>query len=91
MKQLIIPVGRRLLIKRKSAETKTASGIIIPEIAQKKEFKGEVVGVGQEVTEIKIGDVVQYAEHAMPTPMEHEGSEHLLLQEGDVFAIIRDE
>tara|TARA_R110002012_G_scaffold3265_1_gene15222 strand:+ start:7074 stop:7349 length:276 start_codon:yes stop_codon:yes gene_type:complete len=89
MKQLIIPVGRRLLIKRKSAETKTASGIIIPEIAQKKEFKGEVVGVGQEVTEIKIGDVVQYAEHAMPTPMEHEGSEHLLLQEGDVFAIIR--
>jgi chaperonin GroES len=89
MKQLIIPVGRRLLIKRKSAETKTASGIIIPEIAQKKEFKGEVVGVGQEVTEIKIGDVVQYAEHAMPTPMQHEGSEHLLLQEGDVFAIIR--
>ena len=89
MKQLIIPVGRRLLIKRKSAETTTASGIIIPELAQKKEFKGEVVGVGQEVTEIKIGDVVQYAEHAMPTPMEHEGSEHLLLQEGDVFAIIR--
>jgi chaperonin GroES len=89
MKQTVIPVGRRLLIKRKSAETKTASGLIIPEIAQKKEFKGTVVGVGQDITEIKIGDVVQYAEHAMPTPMEHEGVEHLLLQEGDVFAIVR--
>ena len=89
MKQTVIPVGRRLLIKRKLAETKTASGLIIPEIAQKKEFKGTVVGVGQDITEIKIGDVVQYAEHAMPTPMEHEGVEHLLLQEGDVFAIVR--
>lgn len=89
MKQIIIPVGKRLLIKRHKAESKTASGIIIPEIAQKKEFKGTVVGVGQDITEIKIGDVVQYAEHAMPTPMEHEGVEHLLLQQGDVFAIVR--
>ena len=89
MKQIIIPVGKRLLIKRHKAETKTASGIIIPEIAQKKEFKGTVVGVGAEVEEINIGDVVQYAEHAMPTPMQHEGEEHLLLQAGDVFAILR--
>ena len=89
MKQVVIPVGKRLLIKRKAAESKTASGIIIPEIAQKKEFKGTVVGVGAEVQEIKVGDEVQYAEHAMPTPMEHEGVEHLLLQAGDVFAIIR--
>jgi chaperonin GroES len=89
MKQIIIPVGKRLLIKRKAAESQTKSGIIIPEIAQKKEFKGTVVGVGAEVEEIKVGDVVQYAEHAMPTPMKHEGEEHLLLQAGDVFAIIR--
>ena len=42
-----------------------------------------------DVAEIKIGDEVQYADHAMPTPMEHDGQEHLLLQSGDVFAIIR--
>ena len=90
-KQIIIPVGKRLLIKRHTAESKTAGGIIIPEVAQKKEYKGTVVGIGAEVEEISIGDVVQYAEHAMPTPMKHEGEEHLLLQAGDVFAIIRDE
>ena len=39
-KQIIIPVGKRLLIKRHTAETKTAGGIIIPEVAQKKEYKG---------------------------------------------------
>lgn len=86
-KQIIVPVGKRLLIKRQTAETKTAGGLIIPEIAQKKEFKGTVVGIGAEVEEIQIGDVVQYAEHAMPTPMKHEGTEHLLLQAGDVLAI----
>ena len=38
MKQVVIPVGKRILIKRKASVTKTASGIIIPEVAQKKEF-----------------------------------------------------
>ena len=88
-KQIIIPVGKRLLIAGALQISKAAGGIIIPEVAQKKEYKGTVVGIGAEVEEISIGDVVQYAEHAMPTPMKHEGEEHLLLQAGDVFAIIR--
>tara|TARA_B100001175_G_C19492564_1_gene633467 strand:- start:1926 stop:2201 length:276 start_codon:yes stop_codon:yes gene_type:complete len=91
MAQTIIPVGNKLLLQKSKVATKTASGIIIPEIAQKKEYKGTVVGVGQEVKEIKIGDIVQYADYAMPTPMKHNGEEHLLVQAGDVFAIIRDE
>ena len=62
MAQTIIPVGNKLLLKKSKQKTKTASGIIIPEIAQKKEYKGTVVGVGQEVKEIKIGDIVQYAD-----------------------------
>ena len=87
MAQTIIPVGNKLLLKKSKQKTKTASGIIIPEIAQKKEYKGTVVGVGAEVKEIKVGDIVQYADYAMP----HNGEEHLLVQAGDVFAIIRDE
>jgi|TARA_R110002020_G_scaffold75935_3_gene192928 chaperonin GroES len=85
----VIPVGKKLLLKKWKVETKTASGIIIPEIAQKKEFKGTVVGKGKDVHEIEVGDIVQYAEHAMPTPMMHQNVEHLLVQEGDVFAIVR--
>jgi chaperonin GroES len=87
--QIVVPVGMKLLIKEIKAETKTASGLIIPEIAQKTTYKGEVIGRGDEVEEIQIGDIVQYAEHAMPTSMTHKGKEHLLLQVGDVYAIIR--
>tara|TARA_R110000850_G_scaffold15005_12_gene47281 strand:+ start:433 stop:759 length:327 start_codon:yes stop_codon:yes gene_type:complete len=88
MGQQVIPVGKKILIRPKKAETKTASGLYLPEIAQKKEYKGEVVGLGQSVKEIKLGDVVQYTEHCLPTSMNHNGEEHLLIQEGDVFAII---
>jgi|TARA_R110000772_G_scaffold40912_7_gene95353 chaperonin GroES len=88
MGQQVIPVGKKILIRPKKAETKTASGLYLPEIAQKKEYKGEVVGLGQSVEEIKLGDVVQYTEHCLPTSMNHNGEEHLLIQEGDVFAII---
>ena len=89
MSMTVIPVGKKLLLKKWKVETKTASGIIIPEIAQKKEFKGTVVGKGKDVHEIEVGEIVQYAEHAMPTPMMHQNVEHLLVQEGDVFAIVR--
>jgi chaperonin GroES len=87
--QIVVPVGKKLLIKEIKAEVKTASGIIIPTIAQKVTYKGTVVGVGLGIDEISVGDIVQYAEHAMPTPMTHQGEEHLLVQEGDIYAIVR--
>jgi len=90
MAQQVIPVGKKILIKQKKAATKTKSGLYLPEVAQKKEYKGTVVGIGQSVEEIQIGDVVQYTEHCLPTRMQHEGEEHLLIQEGDVFAILFD-
>ena len=76
--QIVVPVGMKLLIKE-----------IKPEQFSKQTFQGIVVGRGDEVTSIEIGDTVQYADHAMPTPMKHNGEEHLLLQLGDVYAIIR--
>jgi co-chaperonin GroES (HSP10) len=42
--------------------------------------------VGEGITEIKIGDEVQYSEHCLPTSMMHDNEEHLLIHEGDVFA-----
>lgn len=88
MAQQVIPVGKKLLIKQKKARTVTESGFIIPEMAVKKECIGTVVGIGQSVEEIKMGDVIQYTEHCLPTAMKHNQEEHLLIQEGDVFAIL---
>ena len=90
MAQQVIPVGKKLLIKQKKAETMTKSGFILPEMAIKRECIGTVIGIGLSVEEIKVGHVVQYTEHCLPTRMQHKGEEHLLIQEGDVFAILVD-
>jgi len=42
----LIPLGDRVLVKRVVPQTKTASGIFIPESAAKKEIEGEVISVG---------------------------------------------
>jgi co-chaperonin GroES (HSP10) len=89
MTQQIIPVGKKILIKQKEAEKYFANtNIIIPDGSQKKENVGTVIGVGLTVTEIKVGDVVQYTEHCLPVSMKHNDQEHLLIQEGDIFAIL---
>ena len=88
----VIPVGKKILLKQQEIqETYSNTGIFIPESHQEKECKGKVIAVGKDVEEIKDGDFVQYSEHSVPTTMEHNGEEHLLVQAGDVFAIIRDE
>ncbi len=87
MIQQVIPVGKKLLIKQNKANAYFKNtNIIIPEASQKNENKGTVIAVGVGITEIEIGDVIQYSEHCLPTTMMHNDEEHLLIHEGDVFA-----
>ena len=43
----ITPLADRVLVRPVAAETKTASGLIIPDSAKEKPLKGEVLAVGQ--------------------------------------------
>ena len=43
----ITPLADRVLIKPMEAETKTASGIFIPDTAKEKPQKGKVIAVGK--------------------------------------------
>ena len=91
MKQQVIPIGSKILIKQLAVkETYGNSGIYIPEAQQSKENKGHVVAIGEEVEEINIGDLIQYAKFADPVEMEHEGEKHLLIRKGDILAVIID-
>ena len=90
-KTKIVPVGKKVLIRPKEVvRTVPGTNIIIPDSALEKEYKGFVVGVGAEVQEIVVDDLVQYAEYSVPQEVEHNGSKHLLINAGDVFAIIKE-
>lgn len=87
----IRPLGTRVLIKAIEAETKTASGIIIPDSAKEKSQQGKVVAVGkgteEEPMEVKVGDSVMYGKYS-GTEIQHEGNDYMIMNQSDIFAII---
>ena len=89
MAQQVIPTGNIILIKQLAVkETYGDTSIYIPEAQQSKENKGHIVAIGEEVEEVNIGDLIQYAQFADPVEMNHEGEKHLLIRKGDILAVI---
>lgn len=87
----IKPLADRVLIEPLQAETKTASGIIIPDNAKEKPQKGTVVAVGpgtkDEKMTVKIGDAVLYGKYA-GTELKFDGTDYLMMRESDILAIV---
>lgn len=87
----IKPLADRVVIEPAPAETKTASGIIIPDTAKEKPQKGTVVAVGpgkkDEPTSVQVGDLVLYGKYS-GTEINIEGKEYLIMRESDVLAVI---
>lgn len=80
----------KVLVKPVPAETKTLSGIIIPDSAKEKPLKGTVVLVGaakkDEPVEVKVGDVVLYGKYS-GTELQIDGEDYLLINQTDVLYI----
>ena len=83
------PLGDRVLIKMKEVETKTASGLYIPQTAQEKTTTGTVVAVGddKEVITVKVGQDVMYDKYA-GTAITIDNVDHLIVSMGDLIAIV---
>jgi len=87
----IKPLADRVLVEPVEAETKTASGIIIPDNAKEKPQKGKVVAVGKgakdEPMTVKVGDTVLYGKYS-GTELKLEGKDYLIMRESDILAIV---
>tara|TARA_B100000780_G_scaffold201629_1_gene143007 strand:- start:8706 stop:8984 length:279 start_codon:yes stop_codon:yes gene_type:complete len=87
----IKPLADRVLILALDAETKTASGIYIPDSAKEKPQKGTVIAVGPGTSEnpitVKVGDQVLYGKYS-GTELNHEGTDYLMMKESDLMAIV---
>ena len=93
---MIKPVRDRILVKPSEAETKTASGLVIPDQAVEKPLSGTVLGVGEGhiakngtiiPLEVKTGDVVLYAKNTGQT-IKIDNVDHIVLREDDVLGIV---
>lgn len=81
------PLKDRVVLKQMEAEEKTASGIILPDEAKEKPEVAEVIAVGKEVKEVKVGDKVLYGKYS-GTEVKYKGEEYLIVKEEDVLAIV---
>src|ERR1043165_8508072 len=96
-KNAIRPLHDKILIKRDEAETKTTSGIYLPESSKDKPKTGtvEAVGDGAPNTEtgariplsVKKGDRVIFSS-CSGTEVKLEGTDLLIMSEDDVLAVI---
>ena len=87
----IKPLADRVLVEPLEAETKTASGIIIPDSAKEKPQQGVVIAVGagkkDELMTVKVGDKVLYGKYS-GNEISVDGKKYLIMHESDIFAII---
>ena len=90
------PLADRVIVKRIESETKTASGIFIPDNAAEKPDQGEVLAVGPGRRDedgdriemsVKVGDRVLFGKYSGQT-VKVDGDELLVMKEDDLFAVV---
>jgi len=90
------PLEDRILIKPLEPETKTKSGIYLPESAKEKPMQGTVVAVGpgklldngqRAKLNVKKGDTVVFGKYA-GTEIEIKNTKHLIMRESELLGLI---
>jgi chaperonin GroES len=90
------PLHDRVVVRRITAEEKTAGGIIIPDTAKEKPQEGEVVSVGPGARneqgqivalDVKAGDRVLFGKWS-GTEVKIAGEELLVMKESDIIGIV---
>ena len=81
------PLGKRVLVKRVEESNTTSSGIIIPDNAQEKPSRGEVVAVSKEVDTLVNGNLVLFGKYA-GNEVSIGADKFLVLEVDDIFGII---
>ncbi|KFI08909.1 MULTISPECIES: co-chaperone GroES [unclassified Massilia] len=90
------PLHDRVIVKRLDQETKTASGLIIPDAAAEKPDQGEILAVGNgkvqengqvRALEVKVGDRVLFGKYSGQA-VKVDGQELLVMREEDIMAVV---
>ncbi len=90
------PLGDKILIKRLEAESKTKSGIVLPDTAKEKPKRGTILALGEgkrlesgqrAVFNVKKGDQVIFTSYA-GTEIKIDGEELMIMSEDDILAVV---
>jgi chaperonin GroES len=92
----ISPLDDRLVIKPAEAETKTATGIVLPETAKEKPTRGKVISTGpgrmldngqRAAVSVKVGEEVYYGKYA-GTEIKINDEAFVIVRESDLLGVV---
>ena len=90
------PLHDRVVVRRVTAEEKTAGGIIIPDTAKEKPMEGEIIAAGPGARDeagklvpldVKAGDKILFGKWS-GTEVKLDGEDLLIMKESDIMGII---
>ena len=90
------PLADRVIVKQSEAETKTKSGILLPDAAKEKPTQGKVIAVGPGKLDdngkpmeigLRVGDSIYYGKYA-GTDVEVDGQKFVILRETDILGVL---
>lgn len=84
----IQPLAEYIVAQEEAPETKTASGLYLPDKAAEKPKTAKVLAVGKDVKQVKTGDRIVYKSYST-TEVKVGTDEYILVKEEDVLATVK--
>lgn len=86
MSEIINLLSNRVLLKEVKPKETTQSGIIIPETMDQGSPKWEIISVGKEVSEVKVGDIIALGQFS-GEPIKLQDIDYRLVNEDEIIGV----
>ena len=84
----IQPLADYVVAQQEEAQTKTTSGIYLPEGAKEKPKIAKVLAVGSMVRDVKVGDRIVYGGYSNED-IKVDGKEYMLIKLENIYATVK--
>ena len=82
------PMADYIVAESEEAETKTKSGLYLPDNAQEKPKTAKILAIGKQVKDLKVGDRIVYKSYST-TDVKVDSKDYILVKEEDVLATVK--
>jgi len=91
MSVTIQPLADRVILQPLENDKTTEGGIFLPKAENEKPMQAKVVGVGPEVNQVKIGDLVVYSKYGGMGVNIGEENNFVIVKQEDILAIMKED
>ena len=84
----LVPLADFVVVEQEAAQSKTASGLYLPEKAAEKPKIAKVLAIGKGVVDVKVGDRVVFGGYSN-TEVKIGTIEYILVKEENIYAKVK--